>query len=168
MLHVIIRNDSQRKGLYRRNDLCPLAERICAGEGYTRDAELSVLLCDDPFIEELNRTYRAKNEPTDVLSFAQSDQRLVLPGGFTPLGDIVISLETVEQCCGGDRSLMRGEVRLLFCHGMLHLLGWTHATESDRQRMMLKQAQYLGVEPETAWGDPPLGSAFMTKRNQRL
>ena len=144
MIHLMARSQSVRKGLYRRDVLRRLAERVCQGEGFTGDAEVSVLFCDDAFIGELNRKYRHRPGPTDVLAFAQAPADALLPGHRTILGDIVISLETVEARCG-DRAAMRAEVRVLFCHGLLHLLGCTHDTAARRDRMLAKQADYLGV-----------------------
>jgi probable rRNA maturation factor len=105
-----------------------------------------VLFCDDPFIAELNRKYRKKNRPTDVLAFAQGPLPVRLYRSATPhvLGDIVISLETVERNCRCDRAAMRDEVRLLFCHGILHLLGYQHGTARDLAAMVVKQNDYLG------------------------
>ena len=116
------------------------------------DIELSLLFCDDPFIRELNRTYRGFDKPTDVLSFCQPGVVDVAP---RVLGDIVISLERVADHCGSERAAMRGEVRLLFCHGMLHLLGYSHSEDRDRERMTAKQALYLGIGPDMAWPAPP-------------
>ena len=151
-LNVLLRNESSRKGLYRADVLKRLARAVCECENLAQDAELSVLFCDDPAIQELNRRYRGKNEPTDVLSFGQwaeigqasGEKQLVL-------GDIVISLETVEGRYPGDRQAMRDEVRLLFCHGLLHLLGYTHDTAAERKAMRAKQAQYLHVDASAAW-----------------
>jgi probable rRNA maturation factor len=149
MLQVDIQNQSTIKRLYRRNDLTAIGQRICAGEGLdSEDAELSLLFCDDPFIQELNRQYRGKDEPTDVLSFQQDSP---VHEGPTILGDIVISLETVYRFCNGNRAAMRDEIRLLFCHGMLHLLGHTHNKQQDREVMLQKQARYLGIQVECAW-----------------
>lgn len=151
-LNVLLQNESSRKGLYRGDVLKRLARRVCEGEGVTKNAELSVLFCDDARIQDLNRQYRGKNEPTDVLSFGQlaevgeapEEKELVL-------GDIVISLETVEGRYRGDRQSMRAEVRLLFCHGLLHLLGYTHGRAADRNAMRAKQAEYLEVGADSAW-----------------
>jgi len=148
MAHLDIRNQSSCKRLYRRKDLLAIAERACRGEGLPADAEISLLFCDDPFIRELNLQYRGWNKATDVLSFQQA------PLGnrdVAILGDIVISLETVERYCNGDRDGMRGEIRLLFCHGMLHLLGYTHRNNKERKLMTAKQAEYLGIEVDQAW-----------------
>lgn len=148
MVHLQIQNESERKRLYRRPALQQLAEKVCAGEGLSGDVEISLLLCDDAQIQALNRTYRHKNKPTDVLSFAQDISDL--PGARV-LGDIVISLETVEQYCEGVHAAMVAEVRLLFCHGLLHLLGYDHPTQEEQDRMNEKQAEYLGVQKEAAW-----------------
>ena len=145
---LAVRNESERKHCYRSDNLRRIAGRVLEGEGVDGEVELSVLFCDDPFIQELNAAYRNTDKPTDVLSF---DQEAPPHGGPIPLGDIVISLETVERYCHGDRPAMRAEVRLLFCHGLLHLLGYEHKTRAGQAEMQQKQAQYLGVTEQAAW-----------------
>ena len=147
-----IRNESAQKRLYTRSGLTTLAGRICRGEGVKGNAEVSVMFCDDEFITDLNRRYRRKNAPTDVLSFEQDH---AASKGLRVLGDIVISLETAERHCGGDRAMMRKEVNLLFCHGLLHLLGHDHATAKERMAMTELQAHYLGATTEAAWAFGP-------------
>lgn len=148
-LELQIRNDSTRKRLYARSDLQTLAEAVLRAEGEKGRLELSLLFCDDGFIRELNRDWRGIDAPTDVLSFPQEEPD---PGRRSaPLGDIVISLETVERRCAGDRAAMRREVRLLFVHGLLHLLGYDHATARQRREMAARQAQHLGIPVEAAW-----------------
>lgn len=148
---LCVRNESKTKRLCRADSLERLAHRVCSGEGVEDDIEVSLLFCDDSFIQELNAKYRKKNKPTDVLSFCQPRLEAAHP---TVLGDVVISLETVHRRCeriARMREAMREEVRLLFCHGLLHLLGYAHAAERDRKRMAEKQALYLGLEPRDAW-----------------
>jgi probable rRNA maturation factor len=89
----------------------------------------------------LNRRYRNKSGPTDVLSFAQD---LANHGHPEVLGDIVISLETVERFCKGDRVAMRAEVRLLFCHGLLHLLGYDHVSDDGRMARVERRLRRRG------------------------
>ena len=148
MIYLDIQNNSAVKRIYNSKTLTDLAERVCRGEGLRKEVELSLLFCDDLFIQELNGRYRNKHEPTDVLAFEQeaplhTDRRL--------LGDIVISLETVERAARGDRAAMRQEVLLLFCHGLLHLLGYDHHKAADRKQMQEKQARYLEIEFEKVW-----------------
>ena len=154
MVRLAVQQESARKySLYRRDVLQRLARRICEGEGVAApEVEVSVLFCDDDRIQALNRAYRNKNKATDVLSFEQDAGPVP---GIRVLGDIVISLETVEGRNDGDRARMRDDVRLLFCHGMLHLLGYDHATAAERRCVAEKQAQYLGVNTSAAWRTEP-------------
>ena len=151
-VHLDVRNESSARQPCRRDALARLAEHVCAGEGVDATVELSLLFCDDALITGLNKTYRNKDKVTDVLSFAQQE---AFTHDFRVLGDIVISLETVARFCNGDREAMRAEVRLLFCHGLLHLLGYTHAGAEDRAEMQRKQADYLNIAPEAAWRTRP-------------
>jgi probable rRNA maturation factor len=145
---VYVQSESARKRLYRRDDLTRLAERVLAGEGVAGPVEVSVLFCDDPAMQLLNKQYRGENKPTDVLSFEMEG---AAGPGPRMLGDIVISLETVEQRSPGQPAAMRDEVRLLFCHGLLHLLGHDHQNAKQREAMTQLQARYLGRPLEAAW-----------------
>ncbi|MEO7717905.1 MAG: rRNA maturation RNase YbeY [Capsulimonas sp.] len=96
-------------------------------EDASKNSEISIVLCDDDFIQELNRTHRDKNKPTDVLSFPQDDDIV--------LGDIVISLPTAERQARAAGWAMEDEVVLLAVHGVLHLLGYDDETASEAARM---------------------------------
>lgn len=151
-VHLDLRNESSFRQPCRRDTLGRLAQRVCRDEGMEETVELSLLFCDDPFIAGLNQTYRDKKGPTDVLSFGQEP---AFAHHFRVLGDIVISLETVERRCDGDPQAMNQEVRLLFCHGLLHLLGYTHDRAPKQAEMQRKQAAYLNIAPEAAWRTRP-------------
>lgn len=101
------------------------------------NAELSILLCDDPQIQVLNQAHRGKNAPTDVLSFPlmdpEDEQLSTLEGGA--LGDVVISLDTAQrQAAHRGQDLMQ-EVEFLLAHGLLHLLGYDHETDQEEAEM---------------------------------
>ncbi len=148
-----------RQRLFRRDDFQRIAGALCSQEGLEGQIEISVLLCGDNTIRELNNHYRNVNEPTDVLSFRQDNPA---GNGFIALGDIAISLDTVERHCMEQQALegnelyraMRKEVRLLFCHGVLHLLGYDHVTEAGRKAMQERQAGVLGILDKDAWIEP--------------
>ena len=97
-------------------------------------AELSILLCDDATMRALNRDYRGKDRPTDVLAFAiREGQHGELAGEL--LGDVVISLDTARrQASDGDRTIV-AEVTFLLAHGLLHLLGYAHRAAAELRRM---------------------------------
>ncbi|MGD9808670.1 MAG: rRNA maturation RNase YbeY [Deferribacterales bacterium] len=97
------------------------------------DCEISLLLTDDARIHELNKEYREKDKPTDVLSFPMAEDPFE-EGGM--LGDIVISVETAkEQAKDADITLDR-EVSFLFIHGLLHLMGLDHETSTEDEEEM--------------------------------
>jgi probable rRNA maturation factor len=97
------------------------------------DAELSILLVDDATIQVLNREHRGKDRPTDVLAFPVDEKPV--RGSPRILGDVVISLETaLRQARARKRSLVP-EVRFLLAHGLLHLIGYDHATRIQKRRM---------------------------------
>jgi len=111
------------------------------------DTELSILLVDNSFIRKLNAFYRKQDKATDVLSFAMNelgeDEPADESGGTNILGDIIISLEkALEQSEEYGHSLAR-EVGFLTAHGMLHLLGFEHDTESGDQEMQAWQEKIL-------------------------
>jgi len=107
-------------------------------------AELSVLLCDDATIHALNRDYRKKNKPTDVLAFAMREgDDGHLAGDL--LGDVIISLETATRQAKERAVVTRDEVMMLLAHGLLHLLGWDHQTDADDKRMRAETDRMLVV-----------------------
>ncbi len=97
------------------------------------DAELSILLCDDATIHDLNRRHRRKNKPTDVLAFALREGKPV--PGSKALGDVVISLDTAQRQAEELNRTLWEEVTFLLAHGLLHLLGFDHQTDAEERRM---------------------------------
>ena len=110
------------------------AARLLAALDET-DAELSILLCDDATIHELNREYRAVDRPTDVLAFPLPDDHGSPPGLPRTLGDVVISVETAARQARQRRRTLIAEVSTLLIHGLLHLLGHDHERQVDRAAM---------------------------------
>jgi probable rRNA maturation factor len=102
------------------------------------NAELSVLLTDDTHIHELNLAHRGKDKPTDVLSFPQDLDDPKNPKQLGPaplLGDVVISLDTAERQARSRKRELFDEVRFLLAHGIGHLIGYDHATPSEKREM---------------------------------
>jgi probable rRNA maturation factor len=107
-----------------------------------RGCELSVALVSDRTIRRLNRSWRGKDRPTDVLSFPQGGTK-ASPG---PIGDVVISLHTaLRQAEEGGWGLSR-ELRRLLAHGLLHCLGHDHETPAGARRMARAEQRLLGRE----------------------
>jgi probable rRNA maturation factor len=108
-----------------------------------KPGEISLVVCDDAFISELNQDYRKREGPTDVLSFAMREGEL----GDTAdpvLGDIIISIQTTERQARENGKTVGEEFRLLFTHGVLHLLGYTHGNDEDAKKMQALTNMILG------------------------
>ncbi len=118
-------------------------------EGIFDQAETSLTFVDNEKIRELNKEYRNKDEATDVLSFSMYSKEELLAKSSKPendtllLGDIVISLEkTLEQAEEYEHSFER-ELFYLFVHGMLHLFGYDHLKEDDKNEMRVREEAIL-------------------------
>jgi probable rRNA maturation factor len=150
MILIRTKNLSLYKKAYNPARLKKIAQQIMEGEGFTdKNYELSLVFCNDDFIQEMNKKYRNKDKPTDVLSFPIPSN--FPEGEIQPLGEVIISLETVFNKCSEIPDAVRNEISLLFCHGLLHLLGYVHDTPQQRRQMIEKQAKYLGIDKKFAW-----------------
>lgn len=110
-------------------------------------AEVSILLCDDARIQELNRAWRGLDKATNVLSF---------PAGFhggdvRVLGDIAIAYQTAMAEAKAEDKTLNAHVSHLVVHGMLHLLGFDHEIEAEAERM---EALERGVLARLGIADP--------------
>ncbi len=94
-----------------------------------RDIEL--ILCDDTMIQELNRTHRHIDTATDVLSFPLEGDH-----DHLPLGTIVISLDHARAKAAELGHTTGEEIVLLFVHGLLHLMGYDHETDTGEMRKL--------------------------------
>ena len=119
------------------------AEQIMEQVGCER-CELSIVLCDDSFIQELNRSYRNKDKPTDVLSFPMiQDAHTELKDAL--LGDVIISIDTASRQAQSRNHSLLTEVTTLLIHGILHLIGYTHENDDDESRMNRMASQLLKI-----------------------
>ena len=108
------------------------------------DAELSILLCDDASIHELNRNYRGKDSATDVLAFPMWEGAEPSPNRSV-LGDVVISVPTARrQAAERDRPIVK-EVTFLLAHGLLHLIGYDHQSRREEQEMNAETERLLAA-----------------------
>ncbi|WP_433968884.1 rRNA maturation RNase YbeY [Tunturiibacter gelidiferens] len=114
-----------------RPGLTSFLNRARLAVGLTGNVE--VLLADDPTLRRLNKSFRGKNKPTDVLSFPTPAE--IAP---THAGDLAISLETAARQAATYGHSLRDEVKILLLHGLLHLSGFDH--ETDNGEMAAREA----------------------------
>ncbi|MDO7788226.1 rRNA maturation RNase YbeY [Desulforamulus aquiferis] len=116
-------------------------------EGYSTEAEVGVIFVDDNYIKSLNAEYRGIDKPTDVLSFAlnEGEEMPEEEDAEELLGDIVMSLPTAQRQAQEYEHSFEREVAFLTVHGSLHLLGYDHQTEEERQLMREKEEAILNA-----------------------
>ena len=103
--------------------------------------ELSVLLVSDGEMRRLNRRWRGRDRPTDVLAFAQAEGPGGAPDGV--LGDVVISIDTARRQAAERGETVGREADRLLVHGVLHLLGYDHERSTAEARRMQRRERAL-------------------------
>lgn len=114
----------------------------------TGQAEVSVTFTDNESIRVINRDYRGKDQPTDVISFSmeeEGEEEIAIVGatGSRMLGDIIISVERTKSQAEEYGHSFERELGFLAVHGFLHLLGYDHMNEQDEKAMFAKQEEIL-------------------------
>ena len=123
-----------------------LALFVLEREGIRKTAELSLSFVEPDEITELNTRYRAKPEPTDVLSFELDnpwDETAQEDTGQLLLGDIVICPDIAKEHACLEEVSLEEELWILVIHGILHLLGYDHADEDEALLMEKKEDDYF-------------------------
>ncbi len=135
--------------LWRR--ALPELERVCdraaraalAGGGAPRGpAELAIVLADDALLRGLNRAWRGRDAPTNVLSFAAGADTPP-PGAPLLLGDVVLAFETVAAEAQAQGKTLADHLAHLVIHGVLHLLGFDHEIAAEAERMEALETRVL-------------------------
>ncbi len=135
--------------------------QVMQNEGETGTWEIGIRLTDDRELQSLNQQFRGIDAPTDVLSFGNYDDddgEFVGPDGVydddefadpeeadapSYLGDLAISVDRVREQAGEYGHSTRRELCYLVAHGTLHLLGYDHETDAERETMRLKEEAAL-------------------------
>lgn len=110
------------------------------------DADLAILMVDEPAMEQLHIEWMDEPGPTDVLSFPMDELRPGTADKPTPpglLGDIVVCPQVAEQQAETAGHSLMDEICLLTTHGMLHVLGYDHALPEEERRMFGLQRELL-------------------------
>lgn len=113
-----------------------LGEALLLAEGWPVDAEVDVWFCSDEEIQALNRDHRAKDRPTDVLSFPQyAPGERPNPALPVALGDVVMSVDTVAHQAAERDATVGSEIVWLWLHSLLHLIGYDDDTDDGAAEM---------------------------------
>jgi probable rRNA maturation factor len=135
-LHVVLLNRQRR-----RRVSAPRLARVLSGAARRLGVcgELALVLAGDRLLRRLNREFRGKDIPTDVLSFPAD-------GGEAGLGDIVISVETAERNARALGRTLPQELDVLALHGFLHVLGHDHETDDGSMERLERRLRRLLLE----------------------
>ena len=125
-----------------------LLEYTANHEQVKEGSEVSVTFVDNNRIQEINKEYRQKDAATDVISFAMEEMgegEVEIIGSDEPalLGDIIISIDRMEEQAKEYGHSNDRELGFLAVHGFLHLLGYDHMNEEDEKVMFTRQRELL-------------------------
>lgn len=141
-MEIIITNRAKDKRMYRfKKDFTEITKRASEILHLSNDYSLSVIYVTSEQIHEINRDYRNIDRPTDVISFAMLDDRenIFIEEEELELGDIFINVEAIYSQAKEYGHSVRREACFLFCHGLLHLLGYDHMEPEEEKEMFSLQ-----------------------------
>lgn len=106
-----------------------------------KDREVSLSFTDKEFIKDINKQYRNKDNVTDVISFAFDESGIQ----SEMLGDILICIDKAKEQAKDYGHSFKRELAFLYCHGLLHLLGFDHINKEDEDKMFAMQDKILNA-----------------------
>lgn len=142
-MYEIFFSDSEEK---RIEDLPLLKEKL---DGFIKalnaEGDFSITFVSDDEIRKLNSEYRGKDEATDVLTFRLQDDDSFPQEGFSnELGDVFISIDSVDRNASSFSVSRTQELERVMLHGLMHLLGYDHeSNDFSKEEMLIKQEQIL-------------------------
>jgi probable rRNA maturation factor len=122
-----------------------VSERVLAAEKASAKTEVGIVVTGQAMVQQLNRNFRGRDEPTDVLAFSARDEaeglpRFILaPDGLSHLGEVIISYPQAALQAEEHGHSLKKELTILLIHGLLHLLGYEH--EADEEQELKMQAR---------------------------
>ncbi len=127
-----------------------VVEKVLQMENLPPNVEISLVITGQERIQELNRQYRGKDQPTDVLSFAMAEQKeneptafIGPPDGLLHLGEVIISYPQAELEANERGHSTQREMAILIVHGVLHILGYDHEQPEKEPAMTAREKEVL-------------------------
>ena len=139
---MYINTDELQLPLNLKEDIFFHIADIVLADYYDEIPDFTLTFVEPEFIQELNRNYRNADAVTDVLSF-ESDGEVDPETEKAYLGDIIICAKQAEKQAEMSGHPLEAEIALLEIHGLLHLLGYDHITDAEREEMWKYQNMYL-------------------------
>ena len=114
------------------------------GEALDKPYTLSVKFSDNHTVQQLNKKFRGKDKPTNVLSFPNDEEIPGVESDTTYIGDIILAKETVEAEAGEQSKSFESHLAHLLIHGILHLYGFDHMEDEEAEEMEALEVRILG------------------------
>ena len=144
-MSVLISNDAELPTLIEEDEVRAIAAHVLASEGVAREVEISLSYVDEDEMHELNREWRGIDRATDVLSFecdSAFDEDIPVDE-IVELGDVILAPEVIVRQAPGFGNSAADECRLMFVHGLLHLLGYDHIEDDEAEVMEAREDALL-------------------------
>ncbi len=127
-----------------------VARKVLAAENVGAKTEMGLVISSDERVQQLNRDYRGKDEPTDVLAFSAREEAddspfIPPPDGILHLGEVIISYPQAEIQAEEHGHPLKKELAILLIHGLLHLLGYDHEKTDARRKMRSREKELLSL-----------------------
>ena len=131
------------------DEMTQICETVLTQEGVERPCFLSLSVVDDETIKEQNLDWRGIDAATDVISLEceRPDDPDLAPGEPCELGDILLAPDYIARQAARFGTTPADETRLLFVHGLLHLLGYDHLEDDEAEEMEAREDELLKLVP---------------------
>ena len=127
-----------------------IVRKVLETESVSSPVEMGLVIAGAELVQQLNRDYRGKDEPTDVLAFSMLPQTteakssfVIPPDGVNHLGEVVISYPQAATQAAELKHTLEQEIALLIIHGALHLLGYDHEQPEQEKQMRVKENEIM-------------------------
>jgi probable rRNA maturation factor len=143
---MAIKVNVEREHVTVPRGFCAFCKNIIAAVLKSQEVDnvvVTLIITNDEAIAHINKTYRKKKGPTDVISFAYREAPMPHVTTKEHLGDIFISLETAQRQAMEYGVTLKEELKRLLIHGVLHLLGYDHEQSSYKKRKMQKKEKEI-------------------------
>ncbi len=127
-----------------------IIEQVLVAQGAGAEVEMGLVIATEERVKQLNRDYRGRDEPTDVLAFSTKEEIgadlppfVPPPDGVLHLGEVIISYPQAAVQAEEHRHSLKKELTILIIHGVLHLLGYKHDKLELARRMRAREAELL-------------------------
>jgi probable rRNA maturation factor len=127
-----------------------VARQALAADNVGAQAEMGLVISSQERVQQLNRDYRGRDEPTDVLAFSAREEADGLPPFIPPpdgvlhLGEVIISYPQAVAQAEEHGHPVKRELAILLIHGLLHLLGYDHEKTDAGRKMRAREKELLG------------------------